>query len=176
MSDDPPLAALLLKDNQISSDLATRPVRVHRGAAPVLPLLDRRAGGDQNQSGMARIRQTIHVDGRKCWTLFDTGARNTYVIPSVAQVLKTSPTLRPVRTALGGSVKEANTAALLEAEIQGRPISTHALVIDEIGKDEDGVPIEILIGALAMQQWGIRPIPDEERLDLSHYPEEFVEF
>ena len=24
--------------------------------------------------------------------------------------------------------------------------------------------------------WGIRPIPDEERLDLSHYPEEFVEF
>ena len=73
-------------------------------------------------------------------------------------------------------MKEANTAAVLEAEIQGRPISTHALVIDEIGKDEDGAPIEILIGALAMQQWGIRPVPDEERLDLSHYPEEFVEF
>ena len=73
-------------------------------------------------------------------------------------------------------MKEANAAAILEAEIQGRPISTHALVIDEIGKDEDGAPIEILIGALAMRQWGIRPIPDEERLDLSHYPEEFVEF
>jgi hypothetical protein len=29
---------------------------------------------------------------------------------------------------------------------------------------------------LAMQQWGIRPVPDEECLDLSHYPEEFVEF
>jgi len=26
-----------------------------------------------------------------------------------------------------------------------------------------------------MRQWGIRPVPDEERLDLSHYPEEFVE-
>jgi hypothetical protein len=23
---------------------------------------------------------------------------------------------------------------------------------------------------------GIRPIPDEERLDLTHYPKEFVEF
>jgi hypothetical protein len=67
-------------------------------------------------------------------------------------------------------------AALLEARIQGRPISTHALVIDQIGQDEDGRPIEILFGALAMQQWGIRPIPDEKRLDLSHYPEEFVEF
>ena len=124
---------------------------------------------------MGRIRQTIKVDGQECWTLFDTGARNTYVIPSVAQILTTS-SIRPVRTALGGGVKETSTAALLEAEIQGHSISTHALVIEEIGKDEDGKPIEILFGALAMQQWGIRPIPDEERLDLSHYPEEFVEF
>ena len=73
-------------------------------------------------------------------------------------------------------MRETSTAALLEAEIQGRRISTHALVIDDIFKDEDGAPIEILFGALAMQQWGIRLVPDEERLDLSHYPEEFVEF
>jgi hypothetical protein len=118
----------------------------------------------------------IKVDGRECWTLFDTGARNTYVVPSVAQVLKTSPMPRTFRSAIGGKVKETVTAALLEAEIQGRPISTHAMVIDEIGNDEAGAPIEILFGALAMQQWGIRPVPDEERLDLSHYPEEFVEF
>ena len=66
--------------------------------------------------------------------------------------------------------------AILEAEIEGHPIATHALVIDNIGQDEDGEQIEILFGALAMQQWGIRPIPDEERLDLSKYPDEFVEF
>ena len=125
---------------------------------------------------MGRIRQTIKVDGQECWTLFDTGARNTYVIPSVAQVLSTSAMPRAFRTALGGEVRETNTSAILEAEIQGHPISTHALVIDEIGKDENGKPIEILFGALAMQQWGIRPVPDEERLDLTHYPEEFVEF
>src|SRR2546426_1303289 len=124
---------------------------------------------------MRRVRQTTRVDGQNCWTLFDTGARNTYVIPSVAQVLKTSPTPGTIRTALGGQVKETNTAALLEAEIQGHMISTHALVIDEIGKDEQGTTIEILFGALAMQQWGIRPIPDEERLDLSNYPTEFIE-
>jgi hypothetical protein len=127
-------------------------------------------------TNVGRIRQTIDVDGRTCWTLFDTGARNTYVIPSVAQLLKTSPTPGTIRSALGGTVRVTNTAALLEARIHGRPISTHALVIDEIGKDEDGAPIEILFGALAMHQWGIRPVPDEERLDLSHYPEEFIEF
>ena len=125
---------------------------------------------------MGRIRQTIKVDGQECWTLFDTGARNSYVIPSVAHILKTSQMSHAFRTALGGKVKKTNTSAILEAEIQGHPIATHALVIDEIGKDENGTPIEILFGALAMQQWGIRPVPDEERLDLSHYPEEFVEF
>jgi hypothetical protein len=125
---------------------------------------------------MGRIRQTIKVDGQECWTLFDTGARNTYVIPSVAQVLNTSPMARTFRAALGGGVKETNTSAILEAEIDGHLIDTHALVVEEIGKDEDGKPIEILFGALAMQQWGIRPISDEERLDLTHYPEEFVEF
>jgi len=125
---------------------------------------------------MGRIRQSIKVNGHECWTLFDTGARNTYVISSVAGILKTSAMPRAFRTALGGQVRETNTAAILEAEIEGHPISTHALVLDEIGKDEDGKAIEILFGALAMQQWGIRPIPDEERLDLSHYPEEFVEF
>jgi hypothetical protein len=118
----------------------------------------------------------IAVDGRKCWTLFDSGARNSYVIPSVAEVLKTSATPRTIRTALGGTIRESHQAALLEGEIQGHSFSTHALVIEEIGKDEDGNPIEILFGALAMQQWGIRLNPAEEQLDLSHYPEEFVEF
>lgn len=50
------------------------------------------------------------------------------------------------------------------------------MVIDEIGEDEEGTSIDILFSALAMQQWGIRPIPDEEKLDLTHYPEEFLEF
>ena len=77
---------------------------------------------------------------------------------------------------MGGSVKETNTEAVPHAEIEGHQISTYALVITNIGKDEDGNPIEILFGALAMQQWGIKLNPSEEKLDLSNYPEEFVEF
>ncbi len=118
----------------------------------------------------------IKVDGREYWTLFDTGARNTYVVPAVAAVLITSKIPHPIRTALGGEVKKANRTALLQAEVEGHLISTHAMVIDQIGNDEDGKSIEVLLGALAMQQWGIRPVHEEEKLDLSHYPEEFVEF
>jgi hypothetical protein len=125
---------------------------------------------------MGRIRQMIAVDGRQCWTLFDSGARNTCVVPEVAKVLKTSATPRTIRTALGGSIKETNTEAVLHAEIEEHPISAYALVVNNIGKDEDGKPIEILFGALAMRQWGIKLNPPEEKLDLSNYPEEFVEF
>jgi hypothetical protein len=125
---------------------------------------------------MGRIRQMINVRGRQCWTLFDTGARNTYVVPDVAQHLPTSKMPRKFRSSLGGGVKETDTMALMDAEVEGLPISTNVMVIDKIGTDEDGKPIEILFGALAMQQWGIRPVPDQENLDMSHYPHEFVEF
>ena len=125
---------------------------------------------------MGRVREMMKVDGRECWTLFDTGVRSTYVVSAVADKLGTIQTPHPIRTALGGSVKETTRTVLLQAEVQGHPVSTHAMVVDEIGKDEDGRRIEILFGALALRQWGIRPVPDEERLDLSHYPEEFVEF
>lgn len=125
---------------------------------------------------MGRVREHIRINGRKCWTLFDTGARNTYIVPSVASLLVTKKLAKPFRASLGGGSKKAATAALLEAQVQGHKILTNAMVIDAIGNDEDGKPIEVLFGALAMQQWGIRPIPDEERLDLTHYPKEFVEF
>ncbi len=125
---------------------------------------------------MGRIYQIIKVNGRECWTLFDTGARNTYIINSVSSLLITSRIKRPFRTAIGGEVKETTETAILDAEIEGRRISTHAMVINKIGTDENGTPIEILFGALAMQQWGVRLIPEQEKLDMSHYPEEFVEF
>ena len=125
---------------------------------------------------MGRIRQMIAVDGRKCWTHFDSGARNTYVTAEVGELLQTTPTPRVIHTAFGGSIKETSTAAVLNANIEGHPISTYALVVENIGRDEDGKPIEILFGALAMQQWGIKLNPPEEKLDLTNYPDEFVEF
>ncbi len=125
---------------------------------------------------MGRIRQMINVKGRESWTLFDSEARRTYIVPVVASVLTTSEIAQPIRTALGGAVQETKRAALLEAEVEGLPISTHAMVLDKIGLDEEGKPIEVLFGALAMQEWGIRLIPEQEKLDMSHYPTEFVEY
>src|SRR5437870_2616847 len=115
---------------------------------------------------MGRIREYIQVNGKKCWTLFDSGARNTYVVPGVAALLAKTKLPKPFKSALGGNIKKTDTAALLVAQVQGHNISTNAMVIDKIGKDEDERPIEILFGALAMQQSGIRLVRADERLDL----------
>ena len=125
---------------------------------------------------MGRIRQMVRVDGRDAWTLFDSGARNTYVVPEVAALLATTKLPRPTHTRLGGETKISSVAVVLVGEIEGKAFHTEAMVIDRIGADEDGNAIEILFGALAMQQWGIRLVPETETLDLSHYPSEFLEF
>jgi hypothetical protein len=125
---------------------------------------------------MGRIRQKIQIDGTEAWTLFDSGARNTYVIPEVAARLTTASLPHPTHTRLGGETKTSTLAAVLVGEIEGKAFHTEAMVIDRIGADEDGNTIEVLFGALAMQQWGIRLIPETEALDLSHYPAEFLEF
>ena len=55
-------------------------------------------------------------------------------------------------------------------------MKTHARVVDEIGNDEDGRPIDILFGALSMQEWGIRLDLQNENLDWTRYTTDFVEF
>jgi len=125
---------------------------------------------------MGRMRQMIRVNGRESWTLFDSGARNSYVIREVAARLATVELPQPTYTKLGGETKVSTQATVLVGEVAGKPFHTEAMVIDSIGPDEDGRPIEVLFGALAMQQWGIRLIPESEELDLSHYPSEFLEF
>jgi hypothetical protein len=129
-----------------------------------------------SERAMGRIRKAIRVAGKESWTLFDTGARNTYVIADVAARLATTDLPRPTPTRLGGETKLSSQAAVLVGEVAGKPFHTEAMVIDRIGLDEEGKAIEVLFGALAMQQWGIRLIPESEELDLSHYPDEFVEF
>ena len=125
---------------------------------------------------MGRVRTNIIIGGKNYWTLFDSGARNTYLTKSIANLLSTFKLEMSEPVALGGKMHKINKGCTLICEIEGLPIWTHARVIAKIGKDEEGKEIEILIGALAMQEWGIRPIPDEERLDMTHYPKEFVEF
>ena len=125
---------------------------------------------------MARIRRNVVVKGKSFWALFDGGARNTYVVQEVASLLPIFELERPESVALGGRTHKVEKECLLTCLVEGLPIRVRARTLPEIGSDEKGKRIEILIGALAMEEWGITPIPSEERLDMTHYPREFIEF
>jgi hypothetical protein len=125
---------------------------------------------------MGRIFGTIEVDGKECRTLFDSGARNTYIAAGAAKGLLRTRLAVPRPAALGGKVRHVQEGCYLTGTLEGKPIEVDAYVLDEIGLDDDGRPIDILFGALAMQKWNIRVVPEEERLDLTRYPAEFTEF
>lgn len=125
---------------------------------------------------MGRVRRNMVIEGRNCWTLFDTGARNTYITKDAAKLFVAQQVPEGIPVSLGGRTHIVEKTCVLIGYVEEKMVFTNANIISEIGKDEDGKPIDVLFGALAMQQWGIRPIPDEEKLDMTHYPKEFVEF
>ncbi|MDI6736259.1 MAG: hypothetical protein QME42_08750 [bacterium] len=125
---------------------------------------------------MGRIKKTIIIEGRPTWTLFDSGARNTYIISDMVGSLPEKTLAQGEKVTLGGKIHQFDRICIITALIEGKPVWTDACVIDEIGKDEDERRIEVLWGALAMQRWGIVLMPEKEDIDMSHYPKEFVEF
>jgi hypothetical protein len=125
---------------------------------------------------MGRITREVDVDGHTFRAMFDTGSKNSYVLSAVADAAGGRVPM-PVRgVAIGGRPHTLREMCLLRATIDGYPVEADAYVIDALGHDDAGRPIDILIGALLMQKWCIRPVPDEERLDWTHYPHEFEEF
>lgn len=125
---------------------------------------------------MRRVKREVEVEGRSFWALFDTGSMNTYVVEEVASLLPTFALNKPEPTGLGGRTQQVEKECRLACLVEGHSIHVLALVLPQIGSDEGGRRVEILLGALAMQQWGIAPIPKEEGVDMTHYPEMWVEF
>ena len=125
---------------------------------------------------MGRIYEYIEINGDKFLALFDTGERSTYVTEKVARKLRTDDIGFEQKVLLGGKEHIVKKYCELKCKLQNLSIITLARVIDNIGKDEEGKDIDILIGAITMQEWGIVPVPEEEKIDMSHYPKEMVEF
>jgi hypothetical protein len=125
---------------------------------------------------MGRVYRELKVSGHKLWTLFDTGSRNTYVIEQAAAGLHIERSASPRKVALGGRTHRLTRVCLLKGRVEGKSVEMDAYLLKELGVDDNGRPIEVLFGALAMQKWGIRVCPDTESLDLTHYSREFVEY
>lgn len=125
---------------------------------------------------MGRIREGIVIAGQKRWTLFDSGARHSYIVADAAPAADTKSLPVERTMALGGKTHEVREVCLVFAEVEGHRLDFQANVLEEIGKDEDGRRIEVLFGALAMQAFGLKLDPLRERLDWSNFSTDFVEF
>lgn len=125
---------------------------------------------------MGRIKDYIKVNGNVYWTLFDSGSVNTYCLSEVARHLPKKKLDKELNARLGGKIHKINQEIILAASVGGKSVGVDAYVIDKLGTDENGMEIQVLFGALAMQKWNIKLDLKNEKLDLTHYPREFVEF
>lgn len=125
---------------------------------------------------MGRVKAEMNINGHRCWTLFDSGSRNTYIVRDAVHDLPVKDLPAPRSSSLGGRVHEIGQVCLLYGSIEEHWVETNASILDEIGSDEDGRRIEVLFGAVAMQLWGLKLDLQNEQLDFAHYTTDFVEF
>ena len=125
---------------------------------------------------MGTVYDTIMTNGKLLYALFDSGAVHNYITKKAAQELFAGPPFKPFEVGLGGSVRKVSQVCVIIGEIQGNHLSFSAYVVDEIGNDERGREIDLILGAREMQVWDIRINPEEEKLDLTHFRREFIEY
>lgn len=125
---------------------------------------------------MGRIRTEVSVNGRKFWTLFDSGSRNCYLTEAAARGIRRETLKATHKVGLGGRTHTLKTLCVVQGKIGGKPFEADAYVVSVLRKDDTGRPLDMVFGALAMQKWGIALDLQRERLDLTHFTKEFIEF
>ncbi len=123
-----------------------------------------------------RIVKEIEIQGKRALALFDTGSLHTYVASRLLEGAPTQALRRPYKVALGGKTFEVKIHCSIQGSIEGLEFHTEAVPIDEVGR-VDGKEVDIIIGALTMEEWEIIPNPRDGTLDLSGLKRrEFTEF
>jgi hypothetical protein len=124
---------------------------------------------------MARTFNTILIEEKKSYVLFDTGSTRSYVREEFASAIRRK--IKPFEVGLGGKVQRIDETCLVNCSIDGLEFDIEAPPIKEIGRDEKGKAIDAIIGALAMEKWGLTPDPKTGQIDLTLLRRrEFTEF
>ena len=122
-----------------------------------------------------RTFRDIEIEGKRALALFDTGSFRSYVKKGFSSSLRRR--VPPFKVGLGGKLLEINEVCLLNCAIEGLGFDVKAHPVDEIGKDEKEQEIEAIIGATAMEEWGLIPNLKTGEIDLSALRKrEFTEY
>ncbi len=115
---------------------------------------------------MSRIVRQIEVEGRTLNAMFDTGAVRSFVTREGHPGVGLSRRTTPVMVGLGGSERRLDERCDFAATIQGLEFDITAYVIDESIETEFG-QIDVIVGALTMEEWWITLDPANNEMDLS---------
>lgn len=113
-----------------------------------------------------RILKEIEIEGREATALFDTGAMHTYIENQFVQNVPVQVLSQPYKVGLGGGEIEVKRYCIIQGKIEGLDFATLAIPVDDLG-EADGKRINLIIGALTMEEWEIIPDPKNGTLDLS---------
>ena len=127
---------------------------------------------------MGRVYDSVEVDDVPVHTLFDSRSRRNYVTQPAARAagLEVRTLKSTFRVGLGGERRSLGQYCNIEGTLGGFEINFFAYLVDSLGNDERGNPIDALFGANEMQLWSIGIDVEREILDLSHFTRDFIEF
>ena len=124
---------------------------------------------------MGRTFKKIEIEGKPAWVLFDTGSVRSYVRKEFASQIRWKTI--PFEVGIGGFSFKIDEACALNCKIDGLEFDIEAHPIDDLGEDEQKNRIDVIIGALAMEKWGLIPDPTTGKIDLTLLRKRaFIEF
>ncbi len=128
---------------------------------------------------MGRIFYDISVNGAELYTIFDSGSENNYITQKavVKAKLQMIALRKSLHVGLGGKHQTIDKRITLDGEIDDNYFDLYAYVIPGLGIDKkNGKQIDMLFGAHDIQRWNIKLDMQNEKLDLSQFIKEFIEF
>jgi len=124
---------------------------------------------------LTRTFKEIDIEGKKAYTLFDTGSMRSYVRNEFASNIRRR--IEPFEVGLGGRIHRIKETSILICSIEGLKFDVEAHPVEDLGFDEKGRRIDAIIGALAMEKWVLIPNPKTGEIDLTALKKrEFTEF
>lgn len=130
---------------------------------------------------MGRIFQEVNVKNKKLLALFDTGSDITYVVKDALPKGIQCEKMQERTYHLASETHKITESCILPIKIDGQGFAIQAFVVKSIGggrkPSEINRKIDILFGAVMMEEWDIKLDPKKKKLDLSGLEKrEFLSF
>ena len=113
---------------------------------------------------MTGIVKYIDVEGHKLKALFETGSLRSYVRAEFRPAATRQ--VRPITVGLGRTVRRLDERSDFTARIDDLEFDMTAYIVEGLGETGHG-RLDLLVGALTMEEWYIKLDPNQRELDLS---------